>query len=133
MSFINFLKESLDTDFPPLYHGTSSEELVRTYNFKPKDIYFFRLVNKNPHLHKILANIEYNFSFYLSLFIFFKKRITLFINLIAKSILFDIFYLPTIISSKIYSQTNRRSFNNNLTYIFIFFKMIYIFFGCNFR
>ena len=32
-------KESLDTDFPPLYHGTSSEELVRTYNFKPKDIY----------------------------------------------------------------------------------------------
>jgi hypothetical protein len=39
MSFNQYLKESLDTDFPPLYHGTSSEDLVHSYRFKPNDIY----------------------------------------------------------------------------------------------
>jgi hypothetical protein len=39
MDFNQYLKENLNTDFPPLYHGTSSEKLVQTHHFNTKDVY----------------------------------------------------------------------------------------------
>jgi len=38
MSFNEYLKENLNTDFPPLYHGSSSG-VIENGNFKTKDVY----------------------------------------------------------------------------------------------
>lgn len=39
MSFNLFLIEKLNTDFPPLYHGTASDQLIKTKTFKDDDVY----------------------------------------------------------------------------------------------
>lgn len=42
MSFKEYLKETFgpdDSGFPPLYHGTSSEQLVKTGRWHDKDVY----------------------------------------------------------------------------------------------
>jgi hypothetical protein len=49
MEFKTYLKEKMSFDFPPLYHGTSSEQLVRTKHFNTKDKKFNDFLQGGNH------------------------------------------------------------------------------------